>query len=126
MAISPPDLQKFREQLEEQRDDLRRELDALQVETANVNQTEGYGVKNHPAEDASELFLRERNLAISGDLRQELDDVERALIRIANGTYGFCEECGEPINPERLEARPAATYCIRPQRERERGQHELG
>ena len=126
MAMSTLDLQRFRELLEQQRADLRRELDALQVESANVNQTEGYGVKNHPAEDASELFLRERNLAISSDLRQELDDVERALIRIANGTYGFCEECGEPINPERLEARPAATYCIRHQRERERGQHELG
>ncbi len=126
MAMSTLDLQRFRELLEQQRADLRRELDALQVETANVNQTEGYGVKNHPAEDASELFLRERNLAISGDLRQELDDVERALIRIANGTYGFCVVCGEPINPERLEARPAATYSIRHQRERERGQHELG
>ena len=125
MAMSTLDLQRFRELLEQQRADLRRELDALQVETANVNQTEGYGVKNHPAEDASELFLRERNLAISGDLRQELDDVERALIRIANGTYGFCEECGEPINPERLEARPAATYCIRHQREREHVEHDI-
>ncbi len=126
MATSPLDLQKFREQLEQQRAELRRELDALQVESANVNQTEGYGVKNHPAEDASELFLRERNLAISGGLRQELDDVELALGRIADGRYGLCQVCGQPISPERLEARPAATYCIRHQRERERGQHELG
>jgi RNA polymerase-binding transcription factor DksA len=108
------------------RDDLRAELDQLQEESANVDQSDSYGVKNHPAEDASELFLRERNLAISGDLRQELDDVERALVRIDAGTYGRCEECGDPINPERLEARPAAIYCIRHQRERERIEHENG
>ena len=125
MSTPTLDLTKFRQQLEQMRDSLRSELEQLQAESANVNQTEGYGVKNHPAEDASELFLRERNLAISGDLQRELGDVERALVRIADGTYGFCEECGEPINPERLEARPAATYCIRHQRERERLEHDV-
>ena len=65
-------------------------------------------------------------MAISGDLQTELDDVNRALERIEAGTYGRCEECGEPINPERLEARPAAIYCIRHQRERERNENENG
>ncbi len=100
---------------------LRAELEALQHESANVDQQEGYGVKNHPAEDASELFLRQRNLAVANDLQDELADVEQALERIAEGTYGVCQVCGEPINPERLEARPAAIYCIRHQRERENG-----
>jgi DnaK suppressor protein len=121
MATSPLDLPRFRQQLERMRDDLRAELDQLQEESANVDQTEGYGVKNHPAEDASELFLRERNLAVANDLRTELGGVEHALERIEAGTYGRCEECGEPINPERLEARPAATFCIRHQREQENG-----
>ena len=121
MATSPLDLLKFRQQLERMRDDLQAELDRLQEESGNVDQSDSYGVKNHPAEDASELFLRERNLAISGDLRQELDDVESALLRMDSGDYGRCQECGDPINPERLEARPAAIYCIRHQRERENG-----
>ncbi len=68
--------------------------------------------------------MRERNLAVGSDLQTELDDVEQALTRIAAGTYGKCEVCGEPINPERLEARPAATYCIRHQREREQAEHD--
>lgn len=123
MATSSLDLSKFRQQLEKMRDDLQAEIDRLQEESANIDQDEGYGVKNHPAEDASEMFLRERNLAVSGDLRTELDDVGRALGRLEAGTYGTCEECGEPINPERLEARPAAIYCIRHQRERERNEH---
>ena len=125
MATSPLDLDKFRAQLEQQRADLQAELDDLQDESANVNQTEGYGVKNHPAEDATELFLRERNLAVSHDLRRELDDIELALRRIADGSYGLCQTCGELISPERLEARPAATYCIRHQRERERAEQDL-
>ncbi len=123
MSAAPLDLDKFRRQLEELRADLRAELTDLQDESANVNQDTSYGVKNHPAEDATELFLRERNLAVSGDLRQELQDVEHALERIQAGTYGKCEVCGEPINPERLEARPAATLCIRHQREREQQEH---
>ncbi len=123
MTASPLDLNRFRAQLERMRSDLQVELDDLEHESANIDQTEGYGVKNHPAEDASELFSRERNLAISGDLRQELDNVERALRRIDAGSYGLCDVCGTPINPERLEARPAATLCIRHQREREEEEH---
>jgi RNA polymerase-binding protein DksA len=126
MATSSLDLPKFRQLLEKMRDDLQAELDRLQEESANVDQAEGYGVKNHPAEDASELFLRERNLAVSSDLRAELADANHALERIEAGTYGSCEECGEPINPERLEARPAATFCIRHQRERERTENTNG
>ena len=126
MPTSDLDLAKFRMQLEQQQAELRAELDELQEESANVDQNEGYGVKNHPAEDATELFLRQRNMAVSGDLQQELTEVEHALHRIEDGTYGVCEICGEPINPERLEARPAATLCIRHQRERERQEHDAG
>ena len=125
MTSSPLDIDRFRTQLEQMRDALRAELDALQHESANVDQNEGYGVKNHPAEDASELFLRQRNLAVASDLQAELYDVERALERVAQGTYGVCQVCGEPINPERLEARPAATFCIRHQREREQEEHDV-
>lgn len=120
MATSSLDIPKFRHQLEQMRDALQTELDQIQEESANTDQTEGYGVTNHPAEDASEMFTRERNMAISGDLQTELNDVLHALERIEAGGYGMCEECGEPINPERLDARPAATFCIRHQREIER------
>jgi RNA polymerase-binding protein DksA len=119
MATSPLDLNMFREQLERQRAELSAELTQLHDETTNVNQQEGYGVKNHPAEDASELFSRERNIGISDGLQDELNDVEQALQRIQDGTYGLCQVCGEQISLERLEARPAATFCIRHQRERE-------
>jgi DnaK suppressor protein len=46
----------------------------------------------------------------------ELSDVEHALRRLDDGTYGTCEACGQPIGPERLEAAPAARFCASHQR----------
>lgn len=49
----------------------------------------------------------------TGDKRRQLlREIERALERIENGSFGACEECGEPIAPGRLQANPTARYCI--------------
>lgn len=50
--------------------------------------------------------------ALSAQLKAELDEVEAALGRLDEGTYGLCETCGRPIASARLEAKPAARYCI--------------
>ena len=52
------------------------------------------------------------NKVLASQLRAELDDVERALAKLDDGTYGTCETCGEEIPPPRLEAKPAARFCI--------------
>ena len=44
---------------------------------------------------------------------REIASVQRALLRIENGTYGECVRCGEPISPKRLEVRPEAALCIK-------------
>ena len=61
--------------------------------------------------------------ALKGNLEERIRDVERALARLADGTYGICENCGKPINPERLEALPSARLCIdcKAQDDRRRG-----
>ena len=58
--------------------------------------------------------LLERELAQAGAarVREALDDIEHALERLAKGTYGHCEACGVPMPFERLEAIPAARYCV--------------
>lgn len=117
MAEGQLDLEHFRRRLEELRASLTREIADLQEQVENANQTEGYGVKNHPAEDATELFDRQRSLAIQNEVERELRQVEHALSRIASGEYGICEAGGETIPVERLEVRPAATLCIVHQRE---------
>lgn len=50
--------------------------------------------------------------AVLADAESEVAEVERALARLAEGSYGVCENCGKPISVARLEARPTATLCI--------------
>ena len=50
--------------------------------------------------------------ALVGSLRDTLSDIDDALAKIENGSYGTCEQCGKPIGDARLEAMPAARLCI--------------
>ena len=52
------------------------------------------------------------NKVLAAQLRDELDEVERALAKLDDGTYGACEVCGELIADARLEAMPATRFCI--------------
>jgi RNA polymerase-binding protein DksA len=65
------------------------------------------------AEQAVELENQEVLEALDDDARAELRQIQRALQRIEDGTYGSCARCGEDINPDRLAALPEATECIR-------------
>lgn len=66
---------------------------------------------NHPADEATELYEREKDLALNEHTERELKEIEHALEAIQNGTYGTCEVCGKPIPYERLEALPTTTFC---------------
>ncbi len=104
------DLQAMRKRLEEERASLVSDIDSLQIE--NENQDTDYGASNHPGDDATEVFLRERNLTLRENADDMLAQVNAALERLDKGTYGICQRCGQQINPERLEALPSAAYCI--------------
>jgi RNA polymerase-binding transcription factor DksA len=58
------------------------------------------------------VYLRERNLARRERAKGKLKELETALQRMEEGTYGVCEACGQAIEPERLAALPIATVCI--------------
>ena len=74
----------------------------------------------HPADSATEPFEHEKDLGILEELENELAELQAALERIDNGTYGVDEVTGEPIDPARLEAFPAARTNV-PARSEERG-----
>jgi DnaK suppressor protein len=61
----------------------------------------------------SKVAQREHHLSLLASIRERRDQVEHALRRLDEGTYGRCEYCGEHIDPLRLEAFPAATSCVR-------------
>jgi DnaK suppressor protein len=67
---------------------------------------------NHLADAGSDAFEREKDLSILEQVEAELRDVERALQRLDDGTYGTCAACGIEIVDERLEAMPATSFCV--------------
>lgn len=62
-------------------------------------------------DQASVSLMAETNLSLIGPKRQELEAIEEALMRLENGTYGLCENCGLAIEPRRLEIMPETPLC---------------
>jgi len=66
---------------------------------------------NHPADVGSEVFERSKDFALRESAMISVAAIDQALERINNGTYGFCEVCGQEIPLERLQAMPSTTLC---------------
>ena len=66
----------------------------------------------HDPEGATIAFERAQLSSLLDAIQRRLDEVDGALRRVESGEYGVCHICGGPVEPERLEARPAATACI--------------
>jgi RNA polymerase-binding transcription factor len=81
----------------------------------------GRGADNHLGDMATVTFDRELDEGLEEGAMQTLAQIDRALARLDDGTYGICERCGKPIGEERLRARPWATLCIDDQRLADRG-----
>jgi RNA polymerase-binding transcription factor DksA len=80
-------------------------------------------VDQHPGDDASELFEREKNVTLQRTLEASLMAVNDALRKFDEGTYGSCEDCGKVIAEKRLRALPSATHCIECQSKLEKRMH---
>lgn len=108
-----PSLEKLRHRLEEERERLRSEIASLAEQPAEYQPTEISFYGNHLADTATETYEEEKALALEAHMQGILTRVEGALERFDKGTYGICENCGGPIDPERLEALPYAPTCLR-------------
>jgi DnaK suppressor protein len=78
-------------------------------------------VSQHPADTADFTYQRELQQTTQQLLEREVEQVQAAMRARQTGTYGICQECGQPIPPERLQARPEATLCVDCQRRLEAG-----
>jgi RNA polymerase-binding protein DksA len=76
---------------------------------------------NHLGDVATATFDREMASTLEENSTHVLGEIDAALARIEEGTYGVCERCGEPIGDERLDALPWAKLCIEDKRKQERG-----
>jgi len=66
----------------------------------------------HQGDLGTETFEREKDFSLLEQLEAEIGDLDTALRKIDEGTYGTCEICGRAIDPERLEAMPGTRTCI--------------
>jgi len=87
---------------------LTREFDDLVESTSHANTDD-----EHDPEGATIAFERQHVAAMISQARERLAEMDAALARLDDGSYGWCERCGRPIGDERLAARPAATTCVR-------------
>ena len=117
------DLDRFRTELESERERLKGAVDAVNHERSFAEETGelASGAGDHLGDHGSEVFQRELDNGLEDNAEHLVSEIDAALARIENGTYGTCVVCGRPIGEERLEAVPWATLCIDDQRKKERG-----
>lgn len=89
-------------------------------EDAQAQDSDVLDIEEHPADAPQTLVDREYEQSEQANVRSELDEIEHAMAKLDDGTYGVDEETGEPIPDERLRAVPAARYTVEVQERMER------
>jgi DnaK suppressor protein len=106
------ELNAVRTELATEAQALRAEIDRSESDIASRLSDAVGDAGDDQADVGAKTFEREHELALTHNSRELLAQTERALARIAAGTYGNCESCGEPIGKARLQAFPRATLCV--------------
>ncbi|HEX3540715.1 MAG TPA: TraR/DksA family transcriptional regulator [Acidimicrobiales bacterium] len=96
----------LRSLLEEERDSLRARLSELGYGAVGLNYDSNFADSSQVTAERGEAE------ALAAKLQETLAEVEHAIGKLDSATYGYCEACGKPIGAARLEAKPAARYCI--------------
>jgi RNA polymerase-binding protein DksA len=111
-AWTRAELNAIRKELEQQAKDLRGEIDDAEEVQATLKRDASNEGSGDEADAGTKTFEREHEMSLANNSRDLLLQVERALGRLDAGTYGRCENCGDPIPKARLQAFPRATLCV--------------
>jgi YteA family regulatory protein len=106
----------LKSQLEKEKKSLEKHLkanDHFDLENSMFDSITEFALyDNHPADIGTELYEREKDIALNENTENQLEDINRALEQMEKGIYGLCVICGKEIPYERLEAVPATVYCM--------------
>jgi len=110
---SAAETEKIREALTQRRDELQEEYgqtlsDITELQRERLTDSAG----DDQADTGTKTFEREQEITLANAILERITQVERALERLDEGSYGWCERCGNPIPVERLAAFPSATLCV--------------
>jgi DnaK suppressor protein len=106
------ELSEVREGLIETAHELRAEIAVSENGIADLLRDSGEGAGDDQADTGTKNFEREHEMSLTNNARGMLLQSEKALRRLADGTYGACESCGSAIGKARLQAFPRATLCV--------------
>ncbi len=110
-GLSPERLDEVKERLLDRKRRLWQEVKQQLRSNIGDGYQEMLAAARDEEDQATVSLMAETNLTLLGPKRQELEAIEEALNRLENGSYGFCEVCGQPIEPRRLEIMPEALLC---------------
>ena len=113
-------VEKQRERLEELRAELKGVVRGLEDDQRSQSEDEGDFTEHDSGDLSQSLYDREVEATLEQNIENRLQYVDRALQKIEEGTYGVCDDTGEPIPRGRLEALPEAIYTVEAQQRRER------
>ena len=119
MTISKQDLDKFKRRLIEMRQQITELLEGKTAEVKEPDEPRGYS--QHQADEGTDDFGKTISLEVTNKEFVILKQIDRALIKIEEGTYGICDVTGEEIPRARLDAIPYATMTVKAQEKTERG-----
>ncbi|MFI8945800.1 TraR/DksA C4-type zinc finger protein [Streptomyces sp. NPDC053750] len=117
---TPQEVEEARGELQSEADRLRTEIDSSERSLQGMMRDSGDGAGDDEADTGSKNITREHELALAATAREVLSQTERALERLDAGTYGLCENCGNPIGKARMQAFPRATLCVECKQKQER------
>ncbi len=106
------DFKLLRARLEKERKHLTGELALLQASARPLDERREGSPFGKREEEATETFELEKRLALEKQMKDQLVEVVHSLHKHKEGTYGFCDVCGQAIDPARLEALPQANMCM--------------
>ena len=110
----------MRTELEADRERLQAEVDEAEADLAELMRDSGEGSGDDQADAGAATWEREHELSLTNNAKELLEQIEHALERIDEGTYGVCESCGNAIGKMRLQAFPRATLCLTCKQKQER------
>ncbi|MER7778038.1 TraR/DksA C4-type zinc finger protein [Streptomyces sp. NPDC096191] len=117
---TPEEVEEARGGLQSEADRLRTEIDTAERSLQGMMRDSGDGAGDDEADTGSKNITREHELALAATAREVLTQTEHALERLDAGTYGLCENCGNPIGKARMQAFPRATLCVECKQKQER------
>ena len=119
MSLKKSEIEKFKKQLEEMKAQLTQNLRSVSEDVKSAEEPKGYS--QHQADEGTDDFDQRISIEVSTKEQGLLRQIDRALEKIEEGTYGICDVSGEEIPIKRLEAIPYATMTVQAQEKFEKG-----